>query len=152
MVRATSLSRFALGAGAALIVATAALAQTSSSSSTPAPASPSAAEAPKKSEGLMARTKAKTQARVTRMKRNWAESRFRTQTCRRQAEGQNIAPENRAGFVRDCVRRMAAGKSPATGPDVLPALFVSPEALKPNLGGMTATGDGGAAVDHDKKK
>ncbi len=152
MVRATSLSRFALGAGAALIVATAALAQTSSSSSTPAPASPSAAEAPKKSEGLMARTKAKTQARVTRMKRNWAESRFRTQTCRRQAEGQNIAPENRAGFVRDCVRRMAAGKSPATGPDVLPPLFVSPEALKPNLGGMTATGDGGAAVDHDKKK
>src|SRR5712691_12936949 len=59
MVRATSLSRFVLGAGAALIVATAALAQTS----TPAPASPSATEAPKKSEGLMARTKAKTQAR-----------------------------------------------------------------------------------------
>jgi len=150
MVRATSLSRFVLGAGAALIIATAAPAQTSSSA--PPPASPSAAEAPKKSEGLVARTKAKVQARVARTKKNWAESRFRTQTCRRQADGQNVAPENRAEFVRDCVRRMAAGKAPASGPNVLPPLFVSPEALKPNLGGMTATGDGGAAIDHGQKK
>jgi hypothetical protein len=150
MVSAASLSRIALGAGAALFIATAALAQTSSS--TPPPGSPSASEAPKKSEGLIARTKAKAQARITRTKRNWAESRFRRETCRRQATGQNIAPENRAAFVNDCVRRMAAGKAPATGPNVLPVLLLSPEAQKPSLGGMTATGDGGAAIDHDKKK
>jgi hypothetical protein len=154
MVRRTSLSRLALalalGAGAALIIATAALAQTSSS--TPTPGSPTAAEAPKKSEGLVARTKAKVQARITGMKRNWAESRFRTQTCRRIAIDQKVALQDRAAFIHDCTRRMAAGKAPATGPNVLPALLLSPEAQKPSLGGMTATGDGGAAIDHDKKK
>jgi hypothetical protein len=31
-------------------------------------------------------------------------------------------------------------------------MSVSPEALKPNLGGMTTTGDGGAAIDHQQKK
>ena len=147
MVRRTSLSRIALGAGAALIIATAALAQTSSS--TPTPGSPPAAEA-KKSEGLMARTKSKAQARITGMKRNWAESRFRTQTCRRIAIDQKVALQNRAAFVHDCTRKMAAGKAPATGPNVLPAFSHSPE--KPSLGGMTATGDGGAAIDHGQKK
>jgi hypothetical protein len=47
---------------------------------------------------------------------------------------------------------MAAKKGPAPGPNVLPALFVSPEALKPNLGGMSATGDGGAMIDHQGQK
>jgi hypothetical protein len=150
MVRVTSLSRIVFITSAALIIAPAALAQTSPSA--PISGSSSTLEAPKKSEGLMARAKAKTQARITRMRKNWAEARFRTQTCRRQADGQNVAPENRAEFVRDCVRRMAEGKGPAPGPNVLPALFVSPEALKPNLGGMSATGDGGAMIDHGGQK
>src|SRR5438477_3689146 len=147
MVRATSLSRIVLGTGAALIIATAALAQTS----TPAP-TPTTTEAQKKSDGLMARTKAKTQAGIKRMRTKWAEARFRTQTCQRQAAAQNIAAQNRAEFVRNCARKMGAKRGLAPGPNVLPALSLSPEALKPNLGGMTATGDGGATIDHGKEK
>jgi hypothetical protein len=148
MVRATSLSRIVLGTSAALIIATAALAQTSS----PTPGSPTTIEAPKKSEGFVARTKAKTQASIKRMRTKWAESRFRRETCRRQAVGQNVAPGDRAEFISDCTRKMAAGKSPATGPNVLPQLFLSPDSQKPVLGGMTATGDGGAMINHGEKK
>jgi hypothetical protein len=147
MVRVTSL-RIVLGTSAALIIATAALAQTPA----PTPGSPTTTQAPKKSEGFVAKAKAKAQARIARVRKNWAEARFRTQTCRRQADGQNVAPQNRAEFVQNCVRQMAAGKDPATGPNVLPQLFVSPEALKPNLGGMTATGDGGAMLEGSQKK
>ena len=110
-----------------------------------------AQQEPVKSEGMMAKAKAKTQASAARAKKNWAAAKFRKQVCTRQAAAQKVPSDNRVEFVRDCARRMAKGKSPATGPDVLPALFVSPEALKPNLGGMTATGDGGAAIDQKKK-
>jgi len=146
MARATSLFRIAL-TGAALVVAATALAQTSS-----APTSGSTTvEAPKK-EGLMARTKAKAQARIKRMKQNWANNRARTAACRNQAETKNIAPQNRAAFIRECSSKMAVAKGSVAGPNILPALLLSPESQKPNLGGMTATGDGGAEIDRQKKK
>src|SRR5258708_11806878 len=148
MVRATSLSRIVLITGAALIVATAALAQTPS----PTPGSSTAMEAPKKSEGLMARTKTKTQASIKRMRTKWAESKFRRETCRRQAVGQNVAVQDRAEFISDCTRKMAAGKSPGTGPNVLPQLLPSPHSQKPLLCGITATGGGRAMINHPPKK
>jgi hypothetical protein len=138
MVRATSLSRIVFITSAALIIATAALAQTSSLTS----------EAPKKSEGFMAKTKTKTGASIARVKKNWADVRAR-QTCRKEAAEQNIARQDRVEYIRNCAHKLAKKDA---GPNVLLSLFVSPEALKPNLGGMTATGDGGAMVDHGKKK
>jgi hypothetical protein len=146
MVRVTSLSRIVFGTSAALIIATAALAQTSSS--TPTPGSPSAVEAPQKSEGLIARAKAKTQASIARVKKNLADVRAR-QACRKEAAEQNIAKQDRLEYIRACAHKLAKKDA---GPNVLPALFISPEALKPNLGGMTATGDGGAMIDHGSQK
>ena len=35
---------------------------------------------------------------------------------------------------------------------MLQAFFISPEALKPNLGGMTANSDGGAMIEGQKKQ
>ena len=144
MVRVTSPSRIVFITSAALIIATAALAQTSA----PISGTPPTLEAPKKSEGLMARTKAKTQARIARVKKNWADVRLR-QACRKEAAEQNIPRQDRVEYIRNCAHKLAKKDA---GPNVLPSLFVSPEALKPNLGGMTATGDGGAMIDHNKKK
>lgn len=144
MVRVKSLSRIVFVIGAALIIATAALAQTSA----PTSGSPPASEASKNSDGLMARTKAKTQAGIARVKKNLADVRLR-QACRKEAAEQNIPRQERVEYIRSCAHKLAKKDA---GPNVLPSLFVSPEALKPNLGGMTATGDGGGMIDHNKKK
>jgi hypothetical protein len=146
MARTTSLFRIAL-TGAALTIAATAMAQTSSA---PASGSPTV-QAPKQ-EGLMARTKAKAQARIKRMKQNWANNRARTAACRNQAESKNIPPQNRAEFIRTCAGKMAVAKGSAAGPNILPALLLSPESQKPNLSGMSTTGEGGEAIDSQKKK
>lgn len=136
MVRAESPFRLAFVVGAALTLAGSALAQTS----------PSTGDAPKKSETTISKAKSKAQARMSTMKKSWAEAKH----CRQLANQQHVLPQDRLTFYRDCRAKLAAGKQPATGPNVLPSLFVSPEALKPNLGGVTATGDGGALIGQKK--
>jgi hypothetical protein len=135
MVRATSPFSIVLAFGAALVFSGAAMAQTS----------PSSAEAPKK-ETMMSKAKAKAHARVVKMKKSWAIAKH----CRQLADQQNVLPQNRTAFYQDCRAKLAAGKTPASGANVLPTLFLSPDAFKPNLGGMTATGDGGASIGQKK--
>lgn len=135
MLRVTSPFSIAFAVGAALVIAGAALAQTP----------PSTSEAPKK-ESTLSKAKSKAHARMIKMKRSLAIAKH----CRQLAEQQHVIPQNRTAFYRDCRAKLAAEKTPATGPNVLPPLFVSPEALKPNLGGMTATGDGGASIGQKK--
>jgi hypothetical protein len=136
MARAVSAFPLAFAASAALVFAGSALAQTS----------PSTGEAPKKSETTISKAKSRAQARMTKMKKTWAEAKH----CRQLADQQHVYPQNRLAFYRDCRAKLAAGKTPATGPNLLPGLSISPEALKPNLGGMTATGDGGALIGQKK--
>jgi len=135
MVGAKSPFRIVLALGAALIVCGGALAQTS--------APP--AESPKK-ETTISRAKAKAHARMIKMKKSLAIAKH----CRQLADQQHVMPQNRTAFYQGCRAKLAAGKPPATGPNILPSFVVSPEALKPNLGGVTATGDGGALIGQKK--
>jgi hypothetical protein len=128
MARVTILSCVVFTISAALIIDTAALAQT------PSPAS-STIESPK-SEGLVARVKAKTQASIARTKKRLADVRLR-HACRKEAAERDIPMRDRAEYTQACAHQ----RPTANVPNVLPVLFISPEALKPNLHGLPKTGE-----------